>query len=222
MNLALVEHHAAEGQRQSGWKVGLTTQAIRDQFGLPEPVFAVLFEDGRWPSGVEKQISDFKALAWENELCLTMGETLRGPEVTDEAARLAVATLAPAMEIVETRGPNTADLFNVMIADNAQQRGYVVGDEIAYDPNSHDLGSSTVDVVVDGQTIDTGTGSAVMESDAIASIVWLANKLAEFDRALEAGTVIMTRSFTRQYPVDRAMTIEARFHPFGSAFVTFK
>ena len=26
VNLALVEHHAAEGQRQSGWKVGLTTQ----------------------------------------------------------------------------------------------------------------------------------------------------------------------------------------------------
>jgi 2-keto-4-pentenoate hydratase len=121
VNLALIQRHEAEGRRQAGWKVGLTARAIRDQFGLPEPVFAVLFKHGRWPSGTEKRIADFKPLAWENELCLTMSKTLRGPLVTEAAAQAAVATVAPAMEIVETRGPNTPDLFNVMIADNAAE-----------------------------------------------------------------------------------------------------
>ncbi len=222
VNLALTERHLAEGRRQVGWKVGLTAQAIRDQFGLPEPVFGVLFEDGRWPSGGTRRIADFQPLGWENELCLTMGESLRGPGITEESARKAVATVAPAMEIIETRGPATLDLFNVMIADNAQQRAYVVGEEVPYDPAAHDLGAATVDILVDGQTVETGKGDAVMESGAIASVVWLANKLAEHDRALEAGAVIMSGSFTRQFPVDRPMKVEVRFEPFGKAEVTFE
>lgn len=222
VNLALIARHEAEGRRQAGWKVGLTARTIRDQFDLPEPVFGVLFDDGRWPSGCERRIADFGPLGWENELCLTMGGSLRGPGITEDSARQAVATVAPAMEIVETRGPATLDLFNVMIADNAQQRAFVVGEEVRYDPTIHDLGAATVDVVVDGQTIDSGKGDAVMESSAIASIVWLANKLAEHDRVLEAGSVVMTGSFTRQFPVDRPMKVEARFEPFGNVVVTFE
>ena len=222
VNLALAGRHEAEGRRQVGWKVGLTAQAIRDQFGLPEPVFGVLFDDGRWPSGAERRIADFQPLGFENELCLSMGGRLCGPGVTEDSARRAVATIAPAMEIIETRGPLTLELFNVMIADNAQQRAFVVGEEVPYDPAIHDLGAATVDVRVDGRTIDSGRGEAVMESGAIASIVWLANKLAEHGRALEAGSVIMTGSFTRQYPIDRPMTVEARFDPFGGVVATFE
>ena len=51
INLALTDRHAAQGEPQAGWKVGLTARAIREQFGLPEPLFAVLFEKGRWESG---------------------------------------------------------------------------------------------------------------------------------------------------------------------------
>ena len=222
VNLALLGRHEEEGRRQVGWKVGLTAQVVRDQFGLPEPVFGVLFDDGRWPSGCERRIADFQPLGWENELCLTLGERLRGPGIAEDSARRAVATVAPAMEIVETRGPTTLDLFNVMIADNVQQRAFVVGEDVRYDPAVHDLGAAMVDVMVDGRTVDSGTGGAVMESSAIASVVWLANKLAEHDRALEAGSVIMTGSFTRQHPIDRPMKVEARFEPFGNVVATFK
>ncbi len=222
VNLALLERHEAAGRRQVGWKVGLTARAIRDQFGLPEPVFGVLFDDGRWPSGCTRRIADFQPLGWENELCLTLGRRLRGPGLTEDSARRAVAAVAPALEIVETRGPTTLDLFNAMIADNVQQRAFVVGEDVPYDPAIHDLGAAMVDVRVDGRTIDSGTGGAVMDSGAIASVVWLADKLAEHDRALEAGSVIMTGSFTRQYPIDRPMTVDARFEPFGNVAATFE
>jgi 2-keto-4-pentenoate hydratase len=222
INLALIDRHAERGEPQAGWKVGLTARAIREQFGLPEPLFAVLFQKGRWASGRTWPRAAMVGPGWENELCLTMGKTLSGPGVTEADAKAAIATVAPAMEIIETRGPNSMDGFKCMIADNGQQYAYVVGEETPYDPAVHDLGRTTVEVLVDGASQETAQGNAVMESSAVASIVWLANKLAEFGRTLEAGQVVMTGSFTRQYAIDRDMTAEARFDPFGSAVATFE
>jgi len=221
INLALLDRHAAGGEAQAGWKVGLTARVIREQFGLPEPVFGCLFETGRWESGGSWPLAGLQGPGFENELLLTMGETLRGPGVTEADARRAIATVAPAMEIIEARGPNTLDALNAGIADNGQQRAFVVGAETRYDPEIHDLAAATVEIFIDGARQDAAAGSAVMESGPVASIVWLANKLAEFDRGLEAGQAVMTGSFTRQFAIDRPMTVEARFAPFGSAIATF-
>lgn len=221
INLALRDRHAKEGEPQAGWKVGLTARAIREQFGLPEPSFAILFEHGRWESGVAHPLSDLKDPGWENELCLRMGARLAGPNLSEEEARAAVATVAPAMEIIETRGPNSLDGLYSMSADNGQQRAFVVGPETPYDPAAHDLGKTSVEVFIDGELQEKAYGSAVMESSPIASIVWLAEKLAAYDLALEPGQVVMTGSFTRQYRIDRPMRIEARYDPFGSAIATF-
>lgn len=221
INFALMDRHVVGGKRQSGWKVGLTAKAIQDQFGLPEPLFACLFAEDRWPSGTTHALSDLTRPGWENELCLTMGDTLIGPGVTEEQARRAIASIAPSMEITEGRTPVSPDGLNCLIADNGQNRAYVVGASTPFDPATTDLGTATVDVFIDDGLVDQAAGTAVMESSAVASIVWLADKLAEFDRSLEAGQDIMTGSFTRQHAIDRPMTIEARFTPFGTVRATF-
>ncbi len=221
ISLALLDRHLAEGRKQAGWKVGLTARVIRDQFGLPEPLFAVLFEDGRWESGVSHPFADLYQAGWENELCLTMGADLSGPDVTEDQARAAIATVAPALEIVEARGPNSMDGLNCMIADNGQQRAFVVGDASPFDAASTDLGAATVEIFLDGESQDKAPGTAVMESSAVTSISWLANKLAEFGRTLEAGQAVMTGSFTRQFFIEKPLKAEARFDPFGSVVATF-
>jgi len=222
INLALVDRHVAEGRRQSGWKVGLTAKTIQDQFGLPEPLFACLFAEDRWPSGATHSLSGLTRPGWENELCLTMGDTLSGPGVTEQQARRAIASVAPSMEIVEGRTPVSPDGLNCLIADNGQNRAYVVGASTPFDPAGTDLGTATVEVFIDGALVDHAAGTAVMESSAVTSVVWLANKLAEFDRSLEAGQDVMTGSFTRQHAIDRPMAVEARFAPYGAAKATFE
>jgi 2-keto-4-pentenoate hydratase len=48
IQLALI---ARRGAGRVGWKVGLTAQAIQQQFGVHEPVFGCLLADGRIESG---------------------------------------------------------------------------------------------------------------------------------------------------------------------------
>jgi 2-keto-4-pentenoate hydratase len=221
INLALLERHGARGEPQAGWKVGLTAAAIRTQFGLPEPLFACLFKHGRWQSGGTWPLAAMRGPGFENELCLVIGERLAGPGITVERARRAVAAVAPALEIIETRGPNSLDGVMPMLADNGQQYAFVTGPEVRFDPTAHDLGATTLDVLIDGVVQERAYGNAVMESSPLTSVAWLANKLAELGRALEPGEVVMTGSFTRQYKLDRPMRVEARFAPFGSVVATF-
>ena len=123
---------------------------------------------------------------------------MRGPGVTLEQARAAISAVAPALEIVETRGAIAGDL-GLALADNAQQKAFVTGTAIA-PPTGFHLSDATVEVLVNGQSMERASGAEVM-GDPAASIAWLANKLAEFDRSLEAGMVVMSGSFTRQYAI---------------------
>jgi 2-keto-4-pentenoate hydratase len=44
IQLALIDHRVAAGERQTGCKVGLTATVIQEQFGSHEPVFACVLE----------------------------------------------------------------------------------------------------------------------------------------------------------------------------------
>jgi hypothetical protein len=59
---------------------------------------------------------------WENELCLTLGATLNGPGVSEDDVKAAVATVAPALEIIEQRPPVGKGSGFLSGADNGQQR----------------------------------------------------------------------------------------------------
>ena len=60
-----------------------------------------------------------------------------------------------------------------------------------------------------------------MGEGALLSVVWLANKLAEFGLGIEAGQVIMSGSFTRQYVITDGIAIQSRFSPFGTVTARF-
>lgn len=219
--LALIERHKAAGDPQVGWKVGLTSKAIRKQAGATSPAFAVLYSKGKWDSGVSFPVSDLTRAGWENELCLTMGESLKGPNITTEQAMRAIATVSPALEIIEHRPPPGQGTRALSAADNGQQRAFVVGEAVPFDPDTHDLAKASVELYVDGVFTEKAYGVEVMETGPIASIVWLVEQLSKFDLALEAGSTIMAGSFTKQYRFDSPVSIESRFSSFGTVKAQF-
>ena len=219
--LKLIDRHTEHGDPQVGWKVGLTAKAIREQVGAKSPTFAVLFSKGKRKSGAEFSYAELIRPGFENELCITMGKSIKGPNVTEEEARDAVATIAPAFELIEHRPPPGHSTPALSTADNGQQKAFIVGEEVVYDPAIHDLAKASCELYVDGEFKEKAYGVEVMESSPITSLVWLAGKLSEFDLALEAGMSVMTGSFTIQYRFDGPTEIEARFDPFGTVKASF-
>ena len=136
---------------------------------------------------------------------------------TLEQARAAISHVAPAFEIVEKRGEFGVDLA-LSLADNAQQKAYVTGTAIPL--GAIDLAQVTLEFAINGAPQEGARGAAVLGSP-VASIAWLANKLAEFGRTLDAGSQVMSGSFTRQYEIHRGDAVVAHFDPIGVVGTAF-
>jgi 2-keto-4-pentenoate hydratase len=219
VQLGLLGCYERAGDRQIGWKVGLTAKAIQAQLGFYEPVFGFLLHSGHRPSGA---VFDFASLirpGFENELCITLGVPLVGPGVTFEQARAAISHVAPALEIIEKRHVVRPDM-GLVLADNGQQKAFVTGSEIPL--GGLDLAEVMVDVTVNGVAQERARGAEVLGTGPIASVAWLANKLAQFDRHLEAGTRVMAGSFTKQYDLNPGDAVEARFERVGMVSARFR
>lgn len=218
MDTAVEAIYERAGDKRVGWKVGLTAKAIQAQHGLHEPILGFLLKSGRRPSGSVLQYGSLTRPGFENELCLTLGESLQGPGVSPEQAREAISSVAPAFEIIERRGGANADLA-LVLADNAQQRFFVTGAPVS--PAEVDLAAVSVEVSVNGVMQERALGQEVLGTPA-ASIAWLANKLAQFGKHLEEGDQIVSGSFTKQYDLSRDDIIASRFEPFGTVRAEFR
>ena len=204
----IMDRRLAAGERQIGWKVGLTSKAIQAQFQVHEPVFGCILESR--PSGHVFAPRDLIAPGFENELCLRLGCDLSGP-ITRDQAHAAVDAVYPSLEIIETRGDLTRQLA-LALADNAQQKTVILG---APAPLPAELETICATVTIDGQTAGTGTGDAVL-GNPLHSLMWLSEKLAAFGRGLKAGDFVMSGSFTRQFPILPGNKIRCDFSGVGA------
>ena len=132
-----------------------------------------------------------------------------------DQARAAVSGVHPALEIIETRGDLTGQI-EVAMADNAQQKTVVLGDAIALGRLQLDQVACRVEM--NGAVVAEGTGAAVL-GNPLNSVVWLAAKLQQFGRGIQAGDIIMTGSFVRQFPLAAGDQVRVDYDGVGAVEV---
>ena len=103
------------------------------------------------------------------------------------------------------------DVLALALADNAQQKTVILGDPVPLPVHPEWIEAR---VIINGDSVATGTGDAVL-GNPLNSLVWLSAKLAEFGRSLKAGEIIMSGSFTRQFPIKPGDTIRCEFFGIG-------
>jgi 2-keto-4-pentenoate hydratase len=219
VQLGVLVRAVAGGDKQAGWKIGLTAEAVRSVYSTQVPVFGYLLASRHFPSSSSFRHADLSKPAIEPELCVTLGQRLRGPGVTPAQVCQAVAAVAPAFEIVDLRGNMTADM-PLGVADNVSQWAYVTGPELQPYPVDLDLGQVTAAITRNG-TLVMQCCSAEVIDHPLQSIAWLANTLAEYGMALEAGQQIMTGSFTKPMPVAPGNRWETHFSSVGTVTTMF-
>ena len=218
VQLELMKRKIAGGRTLAGWKVGLTSEVMQRQFGVSEPCFGNILDDGVFHSGAELPFDGLIGPAVEHELCFEMAADLVGPGVTDQAARAAVASVRPAIEVPETRGDFTRQLA-LAFADNTQQKAIVLGAPHAL-ADAGGLREAAVAVTVNGAAAAEGRGEAVL-GDPIRSLTWIANRLAGFGQRISAGQLVMAGSLTRQLRVAKGDRVTADYGALGKVTVAF-
>ncbi len=210
----------AEGNSLKGYKIGLTSRAMQMAVGINEPDHGVLLEDMFFESGVLIPIERFIAPRLEVELAFVLKKRLKGPNVTLFDVLDATRYVIPALEIIDSRSfmkdPDTGYTRKVFdtVSDNAANAGIVMGGRPVH-VNEFDLRWVSAILSQNGVIEETGVAAGVLNHPA-NGIVWLANRLAKYDVALEEGQIILSGSFTRPIFLNKGDTIHADYGPLGT------
>jgi 2-keto-4-pentenoate hydratase len=209
----------AEGGRQVGFKLGLTSKPMQQLLGIDTPDYAPVLSSMVFDSGQAIGLDRYIQPKVEAEIALVLDEPLRGPGVTAVQARRAIGGAVAAIEMVDSRIADWDIGFLDTVSDLASSAAAVLSSRVVpldgFDPR-------TCGMVVSrgGRVEDTGAGAAAL-GDPVAAVAWLANTVAAFDVTLEPGWFVMTGALHRAFEVVAGDVVRADFDHLGSVTARF-
>ncbi|MFJ7280923.1 2-keto-4-pentenoate hydratase [Kitasatospora sp. NPDC098663] len=186
-----------EGDRVLGYKVGLTSRAMQEQFGMDEPDSGVLLASMQVPAGGTVNHAGLLTPRVEAEVAFRLGADLRGDEVDEGDVRAVLDGVCLALEVIDCRYEPEGITLVDSVADNAACAGFVLGEFVL---PGWDLRHERLSVHVDGVAMAQGEGRDVL-GDPIRSLVWLTRRLAKLGRGLRAGEVVLTGAVHASLPL---------------------
>lgn len=200
---------AGERGPVAGYKVALTSPAMRHLLKVDEPFAGAIFADTVHASPATVRTGDFVRLGIECELAVRLGRDLPAAGAPYDRAKVAraVGACMAAFELVDDRNADYGTLdVPSCVADNGWNAGVVLGPARA-DWRKLDLVGAAGRLMINGKLAGGGKAGDVM-GHPFEALAWLANLAARRDRGLARGQIVMTGSIvatTTVAPGDRAV-----------------
>ena len=215
----------AQGRSIIGWKIGLTSKVMQDALGISTPDSGVLYDDMDFADGTSIPATRFIQPRIEAEIAFLMKAPLEGA-VTREDVLAATESVAPALEILDTRiarqdasTGQTRKIFDT-VSDNAANGGIVLGKQ-HHSPEAFDLRWVGAILTKNDEVTATGLGAAVL-NDPVMGIVWLSERMGQYGQRIEAGQVVLSGSFIAPIECPSGTKIAADYGSFGHVTVNFE
>ncbi len=208
---AIMAKKLARGEQVIGKKIGLTSRANQDVFGVHEPVYGQLLASGCQAENVPVDTSAFIQPIIECEITFVMKHRLVGPGVTMPQVLRATEGIMPSLEIGDSRLLDWIGRAQVadILADSCGSAGIIVGGEL-HSLQQFDMRYTGMVLEKNGEIIATAATGAVMGNPA-QSVAWLTNKLSEVGLALEAGEVVLSGALTGAVKIAANDVLKATF-----------
>ncbi len=206
-----------DGDEVVGYKVGLTSRPMQKMIGVDSPDHGPVLGSTVYADGDAVSLSAFIQPKIEAEIAFVLATGLRGPGVTVPQARAAIAGMAAAMEIVDSRFADWRIRLADTVADLASNGAVAVSGRLV---PLDDLDPRLIGMVLtrDGELVDTGAGAAAL-GDPVAVVAWLANTLGEMGAGLAQGQLIMTGALHAAVPMAAGDVFLAEFDRLGPVTV---
>jgi 2-keto-4-pentenoate hydratase len=198
-----------------GYKVGFTNIPVREKMGLPDSTYGYLLDGMVLESGGAFDMDELIAPKIECEICFRLRASLSGKGLTVEQVLAATDAVRASFEICDARIKDWKCPYPDFFADNGFSARIILGGAGWVSVDKVDLLAEEVVLTQDGAELARGLGQAAMGHPAKA-VVWLAGKLAERGRSLQAGDLVMTGTLTPILPIERGSSYRATFCTLGA------
>jgi len=216
---ANTDYWIAQGRAPAGAKIGLTAKTVQKQLGVDQPDFGVLFSDMEVLDGNIVPAGALLQPKVEAEVAFVMARTPDIARLTTAELINSVAYALPAIEIVDSRIANWDISIVDTIADNASSGLFVLGTS-PRKLEGLDLRLCGMVLEVNGDQISFGAGAACL-GHPLHALGWLAKTMAEKDRPLGEGDIVLSGALGPMAAVKPGDTVEARIEGLGPVRVGF-
>lgn len=181
----------ARGERRVGIKMGFTSRAKMVQMGVDAMIWGRLTDAMMIEDGDAISLARFVHPRVEPEVAFLLAEALPG-NVTQPAAVAALAGVAPALEIIDSRYENFKFSLTDVVADNSSSSAFVIG---PWGDPQQALGNLGMIMEIDGTARQIGSSAAIL-GNPLRSLVAAARLAAAAGEPLQAGDIVMAGGAT--------------------------
>lgn len=193
---ALIARRLARGERRIGLKMGFTSRAKMAQMGVGDLIWGKLTDAMLVDDGGEIALSSFVHPRVEPELAFLIGRRLAG-RISMLDVQAAVAGVAPAMEIIDSRYRDFHFSLADVVADNTSGAALVVG---AWRSANVDVANLGMVMSIDGVAVQIGSTAAIL-GHPFRALVAAARLAGEAGEALEPGDIVLAGAATAAEPL---------------------
>lgn len=216
----VIDGRVAKGERCVGYKVGCTSTAIRQQFGLTEPICGRVMEPHVFHGNTHLKWDVYCQPAIEPEFVITMASDMPNEVSSDEPLEDSIEFVSPGIEVHNYRFWSGEPTIQELIASNGIHAALVIGDQ-KVSPGKVDWEMEGVGVFKDGRLVTSGIGAEIMGGPMV-SLRWLVNHLVRRGDMLKAGDVVIPGSPVGLVSVERGESVTARFAHVGQVDAIFE
>jgi 2-oxo-3-hexenedioate decarboxylase len=210
----LIALREARGERLVGVKMGFTSDAKRVQMKIDDLIWGRLTDGMLLKSGSELSAGRFIHPRVEPEIAFLLKKPLSG-NVSAEQALSAVAGVAPALEILDSRYRDFRFSLADVIADNSSSAAVVLGD---WQSTPRQLTDLAIVMAFDARPVQSGSSAAIM-GDPLRSLMAAARLAGESGLSLQAGWLVMAGGATAAEPLPVGARVSVEVTGLGSAQV---
>jgi 2-keto-4-pentenoate hydratase len=190
---AQLERHKeriAAGEKPLGWKIGFGAPATMQKLGITGPLIGYLMQGALLKSGAVVDVKSWTQPVAEPEIAVFLASDL--PAGSSAAvARAAIASLTPAIELLDLDPPPAPDNIDAVLGGAIYQRHVVLGADSRKGGETADL---SVRVFRRGQLAAEAPDPEALTGKVPNLLTHLANMLAACGEVLKAGDLVICGS----------------------------
>jgi 2-keto-4-pentenoate hydratase len=180
------------GEYVVGYKVGCTSSAIQNQFGIDEPINGRLFQPHIMNGNTKVDYSNYVNCAIEPEMVFKIGKDLEGVELSDKELINSIAYVSPGIELHNFKFWIEPPTIQELICSGGIHAGLIVGEQ-KVDPGKLLFNDELFSVYKDGNLITAAPSSEIM-GGPIHSLRWLVNFLTKKGKVLKKDSLVIPGS----------------------------
>ena len=206
-----IERRIARGERRVGVKMGFTSKAKMVQMGVSDLIWGRLTDGMRVDDGSRIEMERYVHPRCEPEIAFLIGKEISGP-LTMLGAQQAVAAIAPAIEIIDSRYEGFKFTWTDVVADNASSSSFVVG---AWREQPTDIANLGMVMRFDGEAVQVGSSAAIL-GQPFRALVDAARLVTLAGERLVPGDIVLAGAATPAEALRPGLRVSLEVQNLGS------